>query len=216
MCRNFLVCVVVTSTLAAMTSSAFGQKIYWTRGCGNNQILRSNLDGSCVEVVVEDAPCATGLALDISAQKMYWSENGHHRIRRANLDGSENEIIIEGADDSGCPAAITLDLFHGKIYWTRDCPGRNQIRRANLDGSCVETVVTSDDGGFNAQAIAIDLTPIPCPIDFDCDGSVGVSDLLNLLSAWGGCASLPTDIDDDGEVNINDLLELLANWGPCP
>ena len=43
----------------------------------------------------------------------------------------------------------------------------------------------------------------PCPWDLDDDGSVGVSDLLELLEFWG---------DPYG---LADLLDLLAAWGPC-
>jgi len=52
--------------------------------------------------------------------------------------------------------------------------------------------------------------------DLDCDGLVGVSDLLQLLSAWGQCADAndcPADLDANGEVDTNDLLILLGEWG---
>ncbi len=52
-----------------------------------------------------------------------------------------------------------------------------------------------------------------CPGDCgDGDGTVGVVDLLELLSRWGG--SGPCDVDGRG-VGIGDLLALLAAWGPC-
>ena len=56
----------------------------------------------------------------------------------------------------------------------------------------------------------------PCPADLDGDGSVGISDLLALLAAWGTDPGGPPDLDDDGTVGINDLLILLGSWGPCP
>lgn len=55
--------------------------------------------------------------------------------------------------------------------------------------------------------------------DLDGDGSVGVSDLRDLLAAWGPCTScdLPwacsADLDDDCTVGVTDLLIVLANWG---
>ncbi len=56
-----------------------------------------------------------------------------------------------------------------------------------------------------------------CPADADGDGSVGITDLLGLLAAWG---SSDPDHDiapegGDGVVNIADLLALLAAWGLC-
>ncbi len=55
------------------------------------------------------------------------------------------------------------------------------------------------------------------PGDLDDDGTVGITDLLMLLSAWGLCPDppqmCPADLDDDGIIGILDLLTLLGNWG---
>ena len=67
---------------------------------------------------------------------------------------------------------------------------------------------------LNGEAV-----PEKCHADFDDDGTVGVSDLLALLAAWGACANqngCPEDLDDNSFVGLSDLLVLLANWGPCP
>ncbi|MBX3375316.1 MAG: VCBS repeat-containing protein [Phycisphaeraceae bacterium] len=51
------------------------------------------------------------------------------------------------------------------------------------------------------------------PADLDGDGTVGFSDLLILLGAWGPCADpCPADLDGDGEVGFGDLLLLLSAW----
>ncbi len=58
--------------------------------------------------------------------------------------------------------------------------------------------------------------PIQCPADFDFDGTVGASDLAQLLGNWGPCAGCcPSDFDQDGNVGPFDLAILLGNWGPC-
>lgn len=52
--------------------------------------------------------------------------------------------------------------------------------------------------------------------DIDMNGTVGVSDLLILLSNWGPCVDCddcPADLNDDCTVSTADLLILLANWG---
>ncbi len=54
-----------------------------------------------------------------------------------------------------------------------------------------------------------------CTADLDGDGSVGITDLLQLLGAWGPCPGCASDVDGDGSVGITDFLELLAQWGPC-
>ena len=45
---------------------------------------------------------------------------------------------------------------------------------------------------------------IPCPWDLDGSGTVGLSDLLELLAFW------------NDPYQLVDLLALLAAWGPCP
>jgi hypothetical protein len=56
-----------------------------------------------------------------------------------------------------------------------------------------------------------------CPCPWDCqaspDGTVGVTDFLQLLADWG--TATPCDLDGDG-VGVTDFLALLAHWGPCP
>ncbi len=58
-----------------------------------------------------------------------------------------------------------------------------------------------------------------CLADLDCDGDVGVPDLLILLGSWGPCPAPPApcdaDLDCDGSVGVSDLLILLGEWGPC-
>ncbi|MCZ6611444.1 MAG: PQQ-dependent sugar dehydrogenase [Planctomycetota bacterium] len=56
-------------------------------------------------------------------------------------------------------------------------------------------------------------TPTIPPADFNCDGSVGILDLLSLLAQWGPCDGCLQDLDGDGQVGIFDLLTLLAQWG---
>ena len=52
--------------------------------------------------------------------------------------------------------------------------------------------------------------------DMDGDGSVDVTDFLELLARWGPCPvppePCPADLDGDGTVGISDFLILLANW----
>ncbi len=54
----------------------------------------------------------------------------------------------------------------------------------------------------------------PCPADLDDDGMVGVSDLIEVLAAWGNKGG-PEDLDGSGFVDIGDILAVLVAWGPC-
>lgn len=53
-----------------------------------------------------------------------------------------------------------------------------------------------------------------CVEDLSGDGNIDVTDLFQLLAAWGPC-SCPADLSGDGNVNVTDLFQLLAAWGPC-
>ena len=64
----------------------------------------------------------------------------------------------------------------------------------------------------------LDVTVIVrCASDYNNDGNVNVTDLLELLAKWGPCpAYCPQDTNGDGNANVTDLLDLLGSWGPCP
>jgi hypothetical protein len=74
------------------------------------------------------------------------------------------------------------------------------------------------DGGFsvdeNGNGIPDECEPPPCPADLNGDATVDVTDLLQLLGAWGTSGG-PADLDADGVVNVGDLLILLGDWGAC-
>ncbi|MCI0364610.1 MAG: dockerin type I domain-containing protein [Phycisphaerales bacterium] len=54
----------------------------------------------------------------------------------------------------------------------------------------------------------------PCPADVVVDGTVNITDLLAVISAWGSPGG-PADVNGDNTVNITDLLLVIAAWGPC-
>ena len=91
-----------------------------------------------------------GIALDVAAGKMYWTNFGTASIQRANLDGSQVETLVSTGLEG--PVGIALDVAAGKMYWTDR--GADRIQRANLDGSQVETLV---DGLGLLDGIALDV-----------------------------------------------------------
>jgi DNA-binding beta-propeller fold protein YncE len=118
----------------------------------NDEIQRANLDGSEVESLLSGLERVLGIALDLTNEKMYFTENkwtapAVHRITRANLDGSDPVVLVTGY----VPFGVALDVAGGKIYWT-DQSGN--IYRANLeDGSGVESLVSTS----GPYGIALDL-----------------------------------------------------------
>ena len=65
--------------------------------------------------------------------------------------------------------------------------------------------------------ISLVLSPveISCAGDFNGNGAVDFPDLVQLLSAFGHCASCDEDLDESGSVDFNDLISMLSFWGPC-
>lgn len=77
-----------------------------------------------------------------------------------------------------------------------------------------DVVVTNECGDTISSAATLTVNSCSCPYDFDGDDSVGVIELLEILSNWGqfgGWADL-----DGGGVGVTDLLIVLSNWGNCP
>jgi hypothetical protein len=90
-------------------------KMYWAQLThGVNMIVRSNLDGTDVERLVEGLVFLYDLALDLPANKMYWVIPPHGSdpplIQRANLDGSNVETVV--SDGLIVPRGIEVISSH--------------------------------------------------------------------------------------------------------
>jgi DNA-binding beta-propeller fold protein YncE len=153
--RSWLICMVICAQgLLVVPAAHAADKMYWTHTADlmNYEIQRANLDGSEVETLLSGLEMVLGIALDLTNEKMYYTENKYtdpqvHRITRANLDGSDPVVLVNG----NRPYGIALDVAGGKIYWT-DQSG--DIYRANLaDGSGVESLVSTS----GPYGIALDL-----------------------------------------------------------
>ncbi len=79
-----------------LTLDLDADKIYWARSAGGDGavIERSSLDGTGVETLVS-AQSIDGIALDLGASKLYWSEPLFSKeIRRSDLNGDNIEVVI--------------------------------------------------------------------------------------------------------------------------
>ena len=85
----------------------------------------------------------------------------------------------------------------------------------SADGTTIVGYGNNPTGNIEAY-VAVILPLDLCLTDINGDGNVDVSDLLNLLAAWGPNPGNAADINNDGNVDIVDLLALLAAWGACP
>jgi len=71
-------------------------------------------------------------------------------------------------------------------------------------------------GRFQHSTIEADILGKPCPWDLDFDDEVGITDFLSLLAQWATDPGGPPDFNSNGTVDLSDYVELLENWGPCP
>lgn len=115
-------------------------KMYWTHEHG---IQRADLDGSNVETVIAlGFATYAGIAIDSTAEKLYWANASNGTLSRAALDGSGIELLANGHTASIW--GVALDQLAGKICWSQWGPGM-PIQRADLDGANVEVVVPAED-----------------------------------------------------------------------
>jgi len=122
------------------------------------------------------------------------ADAGNFRLSAGSpcIDSGNNAATIAATDLDGNPRFVD-------ILATPDCP---------QPGAACGFAPVIDMGAYEVQRP-------PCP--WDCtrtgDGFVWWSDYQLLLAQWGGPGTC--DIDGAG-VGITDLLELLVAWGPCP
>ncbi len=115
----------------------------------HNRIQSMNPDGSDRKVIVSDCRLPDGIALDVTAGHIYWTNMGSSpsandgSIERADIDGKNRKVIVpNGATFT--PKQIQLDQKNGKLYWC-DREGM-RVMRCNLDGSQLETLVETGRG----------------------------------------------------------------------
>jgi hypothetical protein len=132
-------------------------KLYWCDR-GGMRVMRSNLDGSGIETLVQtgqgDADRAdvlrwcVGIAIDVESGKLYWTQKGPEnadlgRIFRAGLEipkgessssRSDIELLFDKLPE---PIDLDLDLEHRALYWTDrgDPPRGNTVSRAPMDAA---------------------------------------------------------------------------------
>jgi hypothetical protein len=111
-------------------------------------VLSVNPDGSDRKVVVSDCRLPDGIAVDVEAGHIYWTNMGvptrnDGSIERADLDGRNRKTIVPQGS-TFTPKQLQLDKENGKLYWC-DREGM-RVMRANLDGSNIETLVDPSHG----------------------------------------------------------------------
>jgi hypothetical protein len=112
------------------------------------RIHTMNPDGSDQKVIVGNCHLPDGIAVDVPAGHIYWTNMGvpnlnDGSIERADLDGGNRRVIVSPGS-TFTPKQIQLDKKSGKLYWC-DREGM-RVMRSNVDGSQIETLVETGRG----------------------------------------------------------------------
>jgi hypothetical protein len=141
--------VVLGSGARQIALDLQNSKMYWGGGFigGDSGIFSANLDGSDVRLFLESAD-AYGVALDVTAGRIYWAGPQQRKIQSARLsDGGDIRDVVVGLTQ---PRDLALDLVHGMVYWAEGGDrGVDAVRRASLSGGPIQDLVR----GWNNPAI---------------------------------------------------------------
>ena len=114
----------------------------------DDRIVSLDSDGSDRKVIVTECRYPDGIALDVAAGHLYWTNMGGPKlndgsIERADLDG-RNRTTIVPQGGTFTPKQIQLEKKSRKLYWC-DREGM-RVMRSDLDGSNIETLVDTSQG----------------------------------------------------------------------
>jgi DNA-binding beta-propeller fold protein YncE len=114
----------------------------------DGSVVSLNSDGSDRTVIVTGCRLPDGIAVDVAAGHIYWTNMGNPKandgsIERADLDGLNRKTIVPQGG-TFTPKQVQLEKKSGKLYWC-DREGM-RLMRADLDGSNIETLVDASQG----------------------------------------------------------------------
>ena len=122
-------------------------KLFVLELSGDGRLFSINPDGSDKTVIVAGCPVPDGVAVDVEAGHIYWTNMGvpsanDGSIERVDLDGGNRTTIVPSGG-TYTPKQLHLDDVDRKLYWG-DREGM-RVMRCDLDGSNVETLVQTGD-----------------------------------------------------------------------
>lgn len=140
----------VTDGILDIDLDTTNQKMYWVK---RGAVMRANLDGTAVEVVVEMNSWVQpgAIVLDEESGHVFWTDSSTDEIKRATLEGTDAQSIVNAES----PVALDVDKDAGKLYWVEDYLYSGEggaIYSSNLDGTEVELV---KDLSFTRSALFV-------------------------------------------------------------
>src|SRR6516225_3398275 len=90
---------------------------------GGGRVLSANPDGSDLRTIIEEGrdKLPDGLAIDVAAGHIYWTNMGHFRlndgsIHRSDLDGRNMTTLVPPGGQF-TPNPLQIEKPPGKLYW---------------------------------------------------------------------------------------------------
>ncbi len=123
-------------------------KLFVLEASGGGRLFSLNPDGSDKTVIVTGCAVPDGVAVDVEAGHIYWTNMGvppanDGSIERVDLDGRNRTTVVPGGG-TYTPKQLHFDAVGRKLYWG-DREGM-RVMRCELDGSQVETLVQTGQG----------------------------------------------------------------------
>ncbi|RZF33205.1 hypothetical protein LSTR_LSTR009750 [Laodelphax striatellus] len=88
--------------------------MYWSDWGKSAKIERAGMDGSeRTTFISASLKWPNGLALDLDAKRLYWTDAGMGNIESVGLDGKNRQILLDNL-----PHPFGLTVFRNRVYWT--------------------------------------------------------------------------------------------------
>ena len=140
--QNEPVTILQQSFIDYHASDFLNEEIYWTDK-GRSIIVKSNLDGSNRETIIENLADPKGLTLDNDGHIYFIDED---KILRADTDGTNQLLIMDGLSEP-----IDIVYWNDTLFWTDITD--DQIEMIGVDGTGRKVLLTEV---FNPIDIEID------------------------------------------------------------
>jgi len=203
-----------------------GDKMYYNTDTGftafHSATLQAQNPGELYSSEFDPGPAqgatnCIGMALDISARKIYWTDSVQDAIYRIPMDGTGSEGPVAAElliDDTGAypieePSGIALDVENGMMYWCGGPTTTNpRIYRAPMDGTgsaAVEVLCSLD---------ILSSMDTPRGIDLDlerrevywCDGAA--NEICRVGMDREPCCKIPEVLLSGIDTSFNIVLDL--------
>ncbi|GHG71171.1 hypothetical protein GCM10012319_16750 [Comamonas sp. KCTC 72670] len=221
------------SGASTIATEPVSRTVFYSRG---SAIIRADSDGANPVTVVENGGFPSGLAVDSTNGRVYWSDFNGSRVMRAELDGSNPVQVVGGVNS---PSAIAFDIPNEKVYVITY--NNTRLVRANLDGTDLETLATNlgglgvglavdSSGGkvyystrgnsiYVANLDGSDATPLVTNQNTVHGVAIDASAGRLYWADWLGTAIRSANLSDGGDVqdvNSGSARNLGLAWMPAP